>query len=252
MSQTQSALRRLRSSFVYAAALAALAGPAGAAPPAAAGGKPPAAAPADKGAGRFMGLAKDRVELFATLKTTKGDIHVRLFSKDAPVTVANFVGLAAGEKEFVDASTGRPERRPFYDGTVFHRIIPGFMIQGGDQTGTGRGDPGYTFEDEFQSGRTFSKKGLLAMANRGPATNGSQFFITVSEPQHLNNRHTIFGEVIEGYAAVEAIAGAPRGAMDRPTEEIKILKVTISETSPVRAAKPAAKAAPAAPASKSP
>ncbi|MCA2979728.1 MAG: peptidylprolyl isomerase [Myxococcaceae bacterium] len=166
------------------------------------------------------------------MTTTQGDVVIRFFAKDAPKTVANFVGLAAGEKEFVDPKTGKPTKRPFYDGLSFHRVIPDFMIQGGDPEGTGRGGPGYAFEDEFQSGRAFDKVGLLAMANRGPATNGSQFFITTSTPAHLTGRHTIFGEVISGYENVVKLGQVPRGAMDRPTVDQKLVKVTISEKAP--------------------
>jgi peptidyl-prolyl cis-trans isomerase A (cyclophilin A) len=187
--------------------------------------------------GKFSTLALEGKDLYATLSTTQGDIVIRFFSKDAPKTVANFVGLATGEKEFVDPKTGQKTKRPYYDGLVFHRVIPDFMIQGGDPEGTGRGGPGYSFEDEFQSGRGFDKVGLLAMANRGPATNGSQFFITTSMPNYLNGRHTIFGEVIQGYDNVVKLGQVPRGAMDRPTVEQKIIKVLISEKAPVAAKK---------------
>ncbi|MFZ5440906.1 MAG: peptidylprolyl isomerase [Myxococcota bacterium] len=182
------------------------------------------------GDGKFTALAKQGKDLYATMSTSKGTIVLRLFSKDAPLTVANFVGLAAGEREFTDPKTQAQVKRPFYDGLVFHRVIEGFMIQGGDPEGTGRGGPGYTFEDEFQSGRVFDKVGLLAMANRGPNTNGSQFFITTSVPTHLNNHHTIFGEVLSGYDVVEAISrtGGPTKA--------QLLKVTISDKAPKSAA----------------
>lgn len=180
--------------------------------------------------GKFMKLAEEGKDLYATLTTTQGEIVVRFFSKDAPKTVANFVGLATGEKEFIDPSTGKPTRRNFYDGLIFHRVIPNFMIQGGDPEGSGRGGPGYTFGDEFQSKRGFDKVGLLAMANRGPATNGSQFFITTATPTHLNNRHTIFGEVISGYENVVKLGEVKTGAMDRPVVEQRILKVVISES----------------------
>ncbi|MER2565673.1 MAG: peptidylprolyl isomerase [Myxococcaceae bacterium] len=182
--------------------------------------------------GKFTSLAMEGKDLYATLQTTQGDIVIRFFAKDAPKTVANFVGLATGEKEFVDPKTGKPTKRPFYDGIIFHRVIPNFMIQGGDPEGTGRGGPGYTFEDEFQSGRGFDKTGLLAMANRGPATNGSQFFITTSNPTYLNNKHTIFGEVISGYENVVKIGEVQKGPMDRPVVDQKIIKVTISEKAP--------------------
>jgi peptidyl-prolyl cis-trans isomerase A (cyclophilin A) len=187
--------------------------------------------------GKFSKLALEGKDLYATLSTTQGDIVIRFFSKDAPKTVANFVGLATGEREFVDPKTGQKTKRPYYDGLVFHRVIPDFMIQGGDPEGTGRGGPGYSFEDEFQSGRGFDKVGLLAMANRGPATNGSQFFITTSMPNYLNGRHTIFGEVIQGYDNVLKLGQVPRGAMDRPTVDQKIIKVVISEKAPAAAKK---------------
>ncbi len=175
--------------------------------------------------GHFTKTALKGKDLYAIISTAKGDIVVRFFAKDAPKTVANFVGLAAGEKEFVEPGTGKSVKRPYFDGLVFHRVITDFMIQGGDIEGTGRGGPGYTFEDEFQSGRTFNKVGLLAMANRGPNTNGSQFFITTSTPQHLNNKHTIFGEVVAGYDVVQAIAAVP-------SERVVMTKVKITDKAP--------------------
>lgn len=186
--------------------------------------------PALAGEGKFTTAALKGKDLYATISTSKGDVVIHFFSKEAPKTVANFVGLAAGEKEFVDPATKKTVKRPYYDGLAFHRVITGFMIQGGDIEGTGRGGPGYTFEDEFQSGRGFDKTGLLAMANRGPATNGSQFFITVSTPTYLNGKHTIFGEVISGYDVVEAIAAAPN-------DRVLMKKVTISEKAPKGATK---------------
>jgi peptidyl-prolyl cis-trans isomerase A (cyclophilin A) len=164
------------------------------------------------------------------MKTSMGDIVLRLFPKDAPKTVGNFVGLATGEKKWTNPATGQEETKPLYPGTVFHRIIPGFMIQGGDPLGRGTGDPGYRFEDEFQSGRKFDKPGLLAMANAGPNTNGSQFFITVVPTPHLNNRHTIFGEVVKGFDVVQKIVNAPRNPADRPNEEIRIIELKLSQT----------------------
>ncbi len=180
-----------------------------------------------------MGLMDDAragTELFAKFDTTEGAIVVCLFTKDAPKTVENFVGLATGEKEWTDPRTRKPSRAPLYDNTVFHRVIPEFMIQGGDPMGTGRGDPGYRFEDEFTSGKRFDRVGLLAMANAGPNTNGSQFFITTSTPHYLDNKHTIFGEVVKGYEVAEAISRVQRDPGDRPVEPVKINKVTISET----------------------
>ncbi|WP_407660065.1 peptidylprolyl isomerase [Hyalangium gracile] len=180
-------------------------------------------------------------DLYATLKTNQGDMVVRLFSKDAPKTVENFVALAAGEKEWKHPGTGEKSKKPLYDGTVFHRVIPEFMIQGGDPTGTGMGDPGYSFADEFQSGRTFSKPGLLAMANAGPNTNGSQFFITTSTPAYLNNRHTIFGEVVKGYDVAVKISKVARDPGDKPLTPVTITKIELSEKAPkgVPADKPA-------------
>lgn len=162
--------------------------------------------PALAGEGKFTTAALKGKDLWATIVTTQGEIVIKFFPKEAPKTVANFVGLAAGEKEFTDPNTGKKTKRPYYDGLVFHRVIQDFMIQGGDPTGTGSGGPGYSFEDEFKSGRGFDKVGLLAMANRGPATNGSQFFITTSTPTYLNGKHTIFGEVIAGYDVAVTIS----------------------------------------------
>jgi peptidyl-prolyl cis-trans isomerase A (cyclophilin A) len=147
-------------------------------------------------------------ELYAVFQTSRGNIVIKLFEKDAPKTVANFVGLATGKQEWVDPRNGQKSKAKLYDGTVFHRVIPQFMIQGGDPLGTGTGGPGYRFEDEFQSGRKFDRPGLLAMANSGPSTNGSQFFITEVATPHLNNRHTIFGEVVKGQDLVPQIARA--------------------------------------------
>ncbi|GMU60423.1 MAG: peptidyl-prolyl cis-trans isomerase A [Myxococcaceae bacterium] len=175
--------------------------------------------------GKFSKLAQQGHDLYATISTTRGDIVIRLFPKDAPKTVLNFVSLATGEREYVDADR-KPSKKPYFDGVTFHRCIEGFMIQGGDPTGTGRGGPGYKFEDEFQSGRAFDKPGLVAMANSGPNTNGSQFFITTSTPSHLNNKHTIFGEVIAGYEVVEAISKGGNGTVMK--------KVTISEKAPAK------------------
>ncbi|NTX06702.1 peptidylprolyl isomerase [Myxococcus sp. CA040A] len=171
-------------------------------------------------------------DLYATLKTSEGDITVRLFSKDAPKTVANFVGLATGEKEWRDPKSGEMSKQPLYNGTVFHRVIPGFMIQAGDPTGTGSGDPGYRFEDEFNNGHIFDKPGQLAMANRGPGTNGSQFFITTSAPDHLTNRHTLFGEVVKGYDVVEKIGAVPRDNRDRPQTPVVLTRVELSDKAP--------------------
>ncbi|WP_140860985.1 peptidylprolyl isomerase [Myxococcus xanthus] len=194
---------------------------------------PAAAPPSEAASGEWTKKVQAGQDVYATLETNQGAIVVRLFSKDAPKTVANFVGLATGEKAWTDPKTGqRVEGKPLYDGVIFHRVIPGFMIQGGDPTGTGRGDPGYRFEDEFQSGRTFDKKGLLAMANAGPGTNGSQFFITTSTPDYLNNRHTIFGEVVSGYDVVEKISNVQRDPRDKPLEPVVIQKIAMSDQAP--------------------
>jgi peptidyl-prolyl cis-trans isomerase A (cyclophilin A) len=166
-------------------------------------------------------------ETFATLHTTKGDIEVRLFPDHAPKTVANFVELAEGGKEWKDPRSGGKTTAKLYDGTVFHRVIEGFMIQGGDPLGSGRGGPGYQFADEFHPELVFNRPYLLAMANAGPNTNGSQFFITVAPTPHLNRKHTIFGEVTKGNDIVDAIATAPAGAGDRPRTDIVINSITI-------------------------
>jgi len=165
------------------------------------------------------------------LHTNHGDIVINLFGDQAPATVANFVGLATGTKEYRDAATGRPAKGNFYDGLVFHRVIEGFMIQGGDPAGNGTGGPGYKFGDEFHPDLSFNKPFLLAMANAGPATNGSQFFITVAPTPHLNFRHTIFGEVADQASrdVVTKIAKVPTGRMDRPVEPVIITSVEVSD-----------------------
>ena len=168
-------------------------------------------------------------DLWATLKTSKGDVVVHLFPNHAPKTVANFVGLAEGTQEYTDPQTGQKTTGRFYDGLNFHRVIDGFMIQGGCPLGTGTGGPGYTFKDEFHPELSFNKPYLLAMANAGPGTNGSQFFITVGPTPHLNNRHTIFGEVedAESQAVVDAIATTKTDGRDRPIERVTIESVHI-------------------------
>lgn len=167
----------------------------------------------------------------ATLHTNHGDIVINLFGDQAPVTVANFVGLATGTKEYRDPKTGAPTTGNFYDGLTFHRIIDGFMIQGGCPLGTGTGGPGYRFGDEFHPELSFNRPFLLAMANAGPATNGSQFFITVAPTPHLNFRHTIFGEVAdeESRKVVLEIASVKTGRMDRPVEPVVIESVTVTD-----------------------
>ncbi|MEZ0094174.1 peptidylprolyl isomerase [Streptacidiphilus sp. EB129] len=170
-------------------------------------------------------------ELFATLTTNHGDIEVKLFPNHAPKTVANFVELAEGGREWTDPRTGAKSQERLYDGTVFHRVISGFMIQGGDPLGTGTGGPGYEFGDEFHPDLAFDRPYLLAMANAGPGTNGSQFFITVAPTAWLNRKHTIFGEVsgLPGRQVVDAIAGAKVTPFnDRPVEDVVIESVKIS------------------------
>jgi peptidyl-prolyl cis-trans isomerase A (cyclophilin A) len=166
----------------------------------------PASTPAKDSAMADNGIPQGNGDLYAKFETSEGNIVIKLFEADAPKTVANFAGLATGKKQWRDPRSGQTKNTPLYDGTVFHRVIPQFMIQGGDPLGTGTGDPGYRFEDEFQSGRRFDKPGLLAMANAGPNTNGSQFFITEVPTPHLNNRHTIFGEVVKGQELIPRIA----------------------------------------------
>jgi peptidyl-prolyl cis-trans isomerase A (cyclophilin A) len=169
-------------------------------------------------------------QMFATFETSEGKFKVKLFNDKAPKTVANFAGLADGSKEWTDPKSGEKMKgKSLYNGTIFHRVIPGFMIQGGDPLGKGTGGPGYEFEDEFDPSLKFDKKGLLAMANRGPATNGSQFFVTVATPGHLNNHHTIFGEVVEGYDVVEKISKVPTGSQDKPMKDVIIKTIKIEQ-----------------------
>ena len=168
-------------------------------------------------------------QLTATLHTTAGDIVVLLFPDHAPVTVQNFVGLAEGSKEWRNPATGQKSNEPLYDGTVFHRVIEGFMIQGGDPLGSGRGGPGYQFKDEFHPELQFDRPYLLAMANAGPGTNGSQFFITVGPTPHLNRKHSIFGEVADDASrkVVDAIGTTKTDRSDRPAEDITITSITV-------------------------
>jgi peptidyl-prolyl cis-trans isomerase A (cyclophilin A) len=178
----------------------------------------------------MMDDARAGKALTATFDTTEGQVVVNLFAKDAPKTVENFVGLATGEKPWTDPNTGQKKTGvPLYDGTIFHRCIKDFMIQGGDPLGRGTGGPGFKFEDEFKSSRTFDKPGILAMANSGPNTNGSQFFITAAPTPWLTGKHTIFGEVVKGQDIVNRIANdIPKGASDRPKKDVKISKLTIA------------------------
>ena len=167
----------------------------------------------------------------AVLHTSAGDIRITLFDNHAPKTVANFIGLADGSKQWTDPRTGKPGQGALYTDVIFHRVIDGFMIQGGDPTGTGRGGPGYRFADEFHPELGFDCPYLLAMANAGPGTNGSQFFITVTKTPHLNRRHTIFGEVADQPSrdVVDAIATAPTDRSDRPKSDVVISSVTIEQ-----------------------
>ncbi len=179
--------------------------------------------------------------MFATLHTTAGDIRLELFPNHAPKTVRNFVGLATGQIAWKDPSTGAERNDPLYDGVIFHRVIPGFMIQTGDPLGTGMGGPGYTFDDEIHPELTFNEPYLLAMANAGlrrdritgrvGGTNGSQFFISVAPTTWLNGKHTIFGRVAddESRAVVDAIAAARTGANDRPVQDVTITSVAVTE-----------------------
>jgi len=170
------------------------------------------------------------VPVFARFATTEGTFTVRLFEEEAPKTVANFIGLAEGTKEWTDPRSNRRVTQPYYDGVIFHRVIDGFMIQSGDPLGQGIGGPGYTFADEFHPSRRHDKPGILSMANRGPNTNGGQFFITLSPTPHLDDRHSVFGEVIEGMDVVEAIGRTPTGDRDRPIKDVVIQSITIERT----------------------
>ena len=166
---------------------------------------------------------------YAVFDTTLGEITCELFPDKAPVTVQNFVGLAGGTKGFVHPKTREQTKRPFYDGLIFHRVIPKFMIQGGCPLGTGTGDPGYKFQDEFSKDLSFDRPGRLAMANSGPGTNGSQFFITVAPTDWLDNHHTIFGQVVKGMGVVDKIVNTPKGANDRPKTPMVMNSVKIVE-----------------------
>ena len=164
---------------------------------------------------------------YAHFDTSEGTFTVRLFEKEVPKTVANFVGLAEGSKEWQDPATGERKKAPFYDGVIFHRIIDGFMIQGGDRLGQGTGGPGYKFADEFHPSLRHTKAGMLSMANAGPNTNGSQFFITLGPTPHLDNRHSVFGEVVTGLDVVKKIGAVKTGRQDRPVNPVVMKRVTI-------------------------
>lgn len=167
----------------------------------------------------------------AVMHTSLGDIKLNLFDTHAPKTVRNFIGLSEGTQQWVDPRSGSQGQGALYSDVIFHRVIQGFMIQGGDPTGTGRGGPGYTFADEFHPELAFDRPYLLAMANAGPGTNGSQFFITVGKTPHLNRKHTIFGEVADQPSrdVVDAIAATPVGRGDRPQTDVVISSVSIEQ-----------------------
>ena len=165
--------------------------------------------------------------VYADFITSEGSFRIRLFDAEAPNTVANFVGLAEGTKEWTDPRNGRKVKQPYYDGIIFHRVISGFMIQGGDPLGKGIGGPGYEFADEFHPNLKHSKEGILSMANRGPNTNGGQFFITLGPTPHLNNRHSVFGEVESGMDVVRKIGTTKTGANDRPVKDVVIQTIKI-------------------------
>ena len=166
--------------------------------------------------------------VFATFVTTEGTFKARLFDQEAPKTVENFVGLAEGTKDWTDPRSNQKVRQPYYDGVIFHRVISGFMIQGGDPLGQGIGGPGYTFADEFHPKARHNKAGMLSMANRGPNTNGGQFFITLAPTPHLNDRHSVFGEVTEGMDVVKKIGSVATARGDRPVKPVVINRVSIN------------------------
>ena len=165
--------------------------------------------------------------VYAQFETTEGNFTIRLFDKEAPNTVANFVGLAEGTKEWTDPRTNQKVTQPYYDGIIFHRVIDGFMIQGGDPLGQGIGGPGYKFADEFHQSLRHSKPGILSMANAGPNTNGGQFFITLGPTPHLDNKHSVFGEIDSGMDIVRKIGGIATGPRDRPLKDVVIKSVKI-------------------------
>jgi peptidyl-prolyl cis-trans isomerase A (cyclophilin A) len=165
--------------------------------------------------------------IYARFETTQGSFVARLFDKEAPKTVENFAGLVEGTREWTHPGTGDKRKTPYYDGLIFHRVIGGFMIQGGDPLGIGTGGPGYKFADEFHPSLRHNRAGILSMANAGPNTNGSQFFITLAPTPHLDNRHSVFGEVVEGMDVVEKIGKVPVGRQDRPVDNVVMQHVTI-------------------------
>ena len=175
-----------------------------------------------------ISAAKYGPGVYAVFTTTKGNFIARLFDKDAPRTVENFIGLAEGKKPWKDARTGRMVRRPYYNNVLFHRVIPNFMIQGGDPEGTGMGGPGFEFPDEISPNHRHDKPGILSMANRGPNTNGGQFFVTVAPYPSLDGHYSIFGEIVEGQDVVDGISKVPRRMNDnRPLTPVTINRVTV-------------------------
>jgi len=168
-------------------------------------------------------------ELTATLHTSEGDIDIRLFEERAPNTVENFVGLATGEQAWEHPETGEEIEEPLYDDIPVHRVIEEFMVQTGDPTGTGRGGPGYTFDDEFHPELRHDSAGMVSMANRGPDTNGSQFFITLAAQPHLDDKHAVFGEVVDGMDVVEALGNVETDSNDRPTSAVTLESVEVHE-----------------------
>ena len=166
---------------------------------------------------------------FAVFNTTEGSFTVRLFAEEVPKTVENFVGLATGTKEWTDPRSNKKVKQPYYDGIIFHRVIEGFMIQGGDPLGQGIGGPGYNFPDEFHPKLRHNKAGILSMANRGPNTNGGQFFITLGPTPHLDDRHSVFGEVVEGMDVIKKIGSTPTDGRDRPVKDVVITSVKIEK-----------------------
>lgn len=165
--------------------------------------------------------------VYANFDTSEGNFVIKLHEKETPKTVANFIGLADGSKEWRDPKSGANQKKPFYNGLIFHRVIDGFMIQGGCPRGSGTGDPGYKFEDEFHPSLKHDKAGILSMANSGPNSNGSQFFITLGPTPHLNNRHSVFGEVVDGMDVVKKIGSTQKDGRDRPLKDVVINSVTI-------------------------
>jgi peptidyl-prolyl cis-trans isomerase A (cyclophilin A) len=168
--------------------------------------------------------------VYAHFTTSEGNFTARLFDAETPNTVANFTGLADGSKEWTDPRTGRKVKQPYFDGTIFHRVISGFMIQGGDPLGQGTGGPGYTFADEFNTNLRHTKAGILSMANRGPNTNGGQFFITLAPTPWLDDKHSVFGEIVDGMDVVNRIGGPPTSKPgDRPLKPVTIESVRIEK-----------------------